>query len=76
MLQEGYHLAFCELFNLIKEQEKNMESEDYFDGIGGLPIKEDEEKLKRMKELLVAGELARRQGNDSELVFAVYVYNL
>ena len=62
MLQDGFHIAFCELFNLVKEQKVKMESSEYFERTGDISIEENEQKLTYMKNFLVDIELARRQG--------------
>lgn len=65
MLQEGYHMAFCELFNLINVDLST--SEDQHRNDDDVNIREDEEKLAVLKNLLIAGEQAKRQGRSDEV---------
>ena len=61
MLEAGYHHAFSELFNLIRDELRNAEGEDHL-GQTKVSIDEHEDKLNLMKEKLIAAEIARRQG--------------
>ena len=66
MLQGGFHLAFCELFNLVEDEKKAALSEDYLDK-AVTPIEESEDKLTYIKEMLIAAEIAKRQGNNKNI---------
>ena len=62
MLQEGFHLAFQELFNLVQE-EKRRRADNESTSIGyQLGLEEAEDKLTFMKEQLLLAETAERQG--------------
>ncbi len=63
MLQEGFHLAFCELFNLI-DQQKDAPQQDSLDASENktIPLEDDPEKLNMLKENLIAAETAKRRG--------------
>ena len=61
MLQGGFHLAFCELFNLIEDEKKAASSEDNLHK-SMTPIEDSEDKLTYTKEMLIAAETAKRQG--------------
>lgn len=63
VLEEGYHLAFRELFNLVREaQELTAADENASHKKQQIPLEENEEKLTYLKEMLVKVEVLKRQG--------------
>jgi len=65
MLKEGFHIAFRDLFNLIKSEKDHQQADttDYSDE----PLDECQEKLKYVKDQLIAAELANRQGHSDKI---------
>ena len=62
ILQDGYHLAFQELFNLVREAQEVLASDDSINHADQVPLEEDKEKLNFLKEMLVNVEIAKRKG--------------
>ena len=64
MLQDGFHRAFCELFELLNRQ-KEILSQEQFDAseVNVVLLEDEPEKLDTLKENLIAAESARRRGN-------------
>eukprot|EP00794_Sanderia_malayensis_P006910 gene6910-7688_t len=61
MLQEGYHLAFRELFNLIEEQKRLLSYEPCDREMKVKLLEDDPEKLSVLKENLISAEIAKRR---------------
>ena len=61
-MEEGYHLAFRELFNLVKKAEKAAACDENAIFKKHVPLEKDEDKLNYLKDMLVAVEIAKRQG--------------
>lgn len=55
-------MAFRELFNLVKEAQEVVASDDSTNHKHQRPLEEDKEKLTYMKDMLVEVELLKRQG--------------
>jgi len=78
VLEEGYHLAFRELFNLVREaQALTAADENASHKKQQIPPEENEEKLTYLKEMLVKVEVLKRQGRteqiyDTQLALATY----
>lgn len=63
VLEEGYHLAFRELFNLVREaQALQASDENVSHKTHQTPLEENKEKLTYLKEMLVKVEVLKRQG--------------
>ena len=63
MLEEGYHLAFRELFNLVREVQTVVDfADDAAYKPNQTPLEENKEKLTYLKEMLVKVEVLKRQG--------------
>eukprot|EP00795_Rhopilema_esculentum_P000833 gene833-10575_t len=78
MLQDGFHKAFCELFELLNRQ-KEILSQEQFDAseVNVVLLEDEPEKLDTLKENLIAAESARRRGRSdhvyqSQLTLAEY----
>lgn len=64
MLKDGFHLAFRDLFNLVRsEKEIQAENADYAED----NIEESEEKLEYIKSQLIVAEIASRQGHSEKI---------
>ncbi|CAL1539763.1 unnamed protein product [Lymnaea stagnalis] len=73
MLTEGYHLSFCELINLIRQQHERREAAGPESFLWTKPVLPDQpEKLDMMKVYLTRAEAASRIGNYSEEYQARY----
>jgi len=75
-LEEGYHQAFCEIFNLVGEARKNFASEENRRK-DAIPLEEDRVKATHLKEILIHIEKWKRQGRvdkmyDEQLALATY----
>ena len=63
MLQDGFHIAFCELFDLMAKQKEILAKEQGDSSEVKAVLLEDEpEKLEVLKENLIAIETANRRG--------------
>ena len=60
-LEEGYHQAFCEIFNLVCEARRNFASEENTRR-NAIPLEEDRVKATHLKEMLIRVETWKRQG--------------
>lgn len=69
MLQNGFHLSFCELFALIKRQEDNRQQAGPESLMWSMTLLKDEhDKLDVLKQHLTRAEIAQRKGkNNSKL---------
>ena len=64
MLQNGFHLSFCELFSLIKQQEDTRNDAGQESLMWSMTLLKDEhEKLDMLKLHLTRAENAHRRGN-------------
>jgi len=78
VLEEGYHLAFRELFNLVREAQTLVASdENVSHKTQQTPLEENKEKLTYLKEMLVKVEVLKRQGRteqiyDAQLALSTY----
>ena len=61
MLQEGFHQAFCQLFNLLEKENKLFNQGD--NEVIVQRIEDQPEKLDTLKENLIIAEIANRRGN-------------
>ena len=63
MLQDGFHKAFCELFELLtKQKEMLMQEQGDSSEANAMVLEEEPEKLDTLKENLIAAETAQRRG--------------
>lgn len=63
MLQDGFHKAFCELFDLLSRQkEMLMKEQGETSEVNAVFLEDEPEKLDTLKEHLIASETARRRG--------------
>lgn len=66
MLQNGFHLSFCELFALIRKQEESRQQAGPESLAWSMTLLKDEhEKLDVLKQHLTRAETAQRKGNAS-----------
>ena len=64
MLQDGFHLAYCELFDLLSRQrEMQMQMQADFSDVDAVYLDDDPEKLDTLKENLISAETAKRRGD-------------
>lgn len=75
MLQEGFHQAFCQLFNLLEKENKLFNQGD--NEVMVQRIEDQPEKLDTLKENLIIAEIANRRGRldqayRSQLTLAEY----
>ena len=73
MLEEGYHQAFCELFNLLEQQRETHNNDNMNGSETKVVLLEDEyDKLDILKEYLIAAEASKRKGSNN-CIYCFYV---
>jgi len=74
MLTEGFHLSFCELVNLIRQQMEKREAAGPESFLWTKPVLQDQtEKLDMMKIHLTEAEAANRIGKVNKMLLCVKV---
>lgn len=72
MLQDGYHLAFKELFVLVQREKQRSAELEFASNTVPVLLEDEQEKLQFMRDQLTSAEQAKRNGQ-SEKVYHAYL---